>query len=123
MFTCKIGSKITLKEYNNFLIRKESSGYKYQRKSNGDVYVIDMSDPEISHVTYLLQRYFELANGGVFSNPPIEIHVHPDPTVTGGFIAADVAVAPHLNHVQRPIVPYPGPPPGDKTVFFRDLIC
>ncbi|CAB5192624.1 hypothetical protein RhiirA5_411586 [Rhizophagus irregularis] len=82
-----------------------------------------MSDPEISHVTYLLQRYFELANGGVFSNPPIEIHVHPDPTVTGGFIAADVAVAPHLNHVQRPIVPYPGPPPGDKTVFFRDLIC
>ncbi|EXX75129.1 hypothetical protein RirG_044470 [Rhizophagus irregularis DAOM 197198w] len=74
MFTCKIGSKITLKEYNNFLIRKESSGYKYQRKSNGDVYVIDMSDPEISHVTYLLQRYFELANGGVFSNPPIEIH-------------------------------------------------
>ncbi|PKY37985.1 hypothetical protein RhiirA4_536901 [Rhizophagus irregularis] len=67
------------------------------------------------HVTYLLQRYFELANGGVFSNPPIEIHVHPDPTVTGGFIAADVAVAPHLNHVQRPIVPYPGTPPGDKN--------
>ncbi|RGB24191.1 hypothetical protein C1646_676552 [Rhizophagus diaphanus] len=41
--------------------------------------------------------------------------IHPDPTVTGGFIAADVAVAPHLNHVQRPIVPYPGPPPGDKN--------
>ncbi|CAB5357540.1 unnamed protein product [Rhizophagus irregularis] len=75
-------------------------------------------------MTVSLPRYlsatkiFELANGGVFSNPPIKIHgdgFHPDPTVTGGFIAADVAVASHLNHVQRPIIPYPGPPPGDKN--------
>ncbi|CAG8486062.1 17261_t:CDS:2 [Rhizophagus irregularis] len=92
---CKIGSKITLEEYNNFLIRKESSGYKYQRKSDGDV-----------------------ANRGVFFNPPIVTNgdgFHFDPTVNGGFIAADVAVAPHLNHVQQPIVLYPGPPPGDKN--------
>ncbi|CAB4380230.1 unnamed protein product [Rhizophagus irregularis] len=91
----QIGSKITLEEYNNFLVRKESSGYKYQRKSNGDV-----------------------ANRGVFFNPPIVTNgdgFHFDPTVNGGFIAADVAVAPHLNHVQQPIVPYPGPPPGDKN--------
>ncbi|GBC26239.2 hypothetical protein GLOIN_2v1480847 [Rhizophagus irregularis DAOM 181602=DAOM 197198] len=77
----QIGSKITLEEYNNFLIRKESSGYKYQRKS-------------------------DVTNGDGF---------HFDPTVNGGFIAADVAVAPHLNHVQQPIVLYPGPPPGDKN--------
>ncbi|CAB5376313.1 unnamed protein product [Rhizophagus irregularis] len=77
----QIGSKITLEEYNNFLVRKESSG-------------------------------------GVFFNPPIVTNgdgFHFDPTVNGGFIAADVAVAPHLNHVQQPIVPYPGPPPGDKN--------
>ena len=42
----KIGSNISIKEYNKFLVRQESSGYKYQRKNNGDVFIIDMCDPE-----------------------------------------------------------------------------
>lgn len=72
-FPCKIGSKITVEEYNNFLERKESSGYKYQRKSNGDIYIIDMSDPEHGAVCALLQAYFNIANGGVIINPPVDV--------------------------------------------------
>jgi len=37
----KIGSDITIEEYNKFLERQESSAYKYQRKDNGDVFIID----------------------------------------------------------------------------------
>ena len=146
-FPCKIGSKITAEEYNNFLQRKESSGYKYEHRTNGDVYVIDMSDPEHNAVVELLQDYFNIANGGVIRNKPIRVSgdeckrtplvylvlnlyiidsqifyipllVHFNPTVMGQFIASDVMVKPNGNHVQQPIVPYPGPPPGDKNVFF-----
>jgi hypothetical protein len=70
-FPCKIGSKITLEEYNKFLERKESSGYKYERKVNGDVYVIDMNDPEHGAVVSLLLVYFNVANGGAIINQPI----------------------------------------------------
>src|SRR4051794_30276099 len=70
-FPCKIGSKITVEEYDKFLERKESSGYKYERKTNGDVYVIDMSDPEHSTIIEMLQDYFNVANGGVIRNKPI----------------------------------------------------
>ncbi|GET04119.1 hypothetical protein GLOIN_2v1789506 [Rhizophagus clarus] len=117
-FPYKIGSKITVEEYNNFLVRKESSGYKYQRKSNGNVYVIDMSDPEHGAVCTLLQIYFNLANGGAISNRPVDVSgddFHYNPTVNGEFTAADVIVRPHQNYVQRPIIPYPGPPAGDKN--------
>ncbi|CAB4386305.1 hypothetical protein RclHR1_18390004 [Rhizophagus clarus] len=117
-FPCKIGSKITAEEYNNFLQRKESSGYKYEHRTNGDVYVIDMSDPEHNAVVELLQDYFNIANGGVILNKPISVSgdgFHFNPTVMGQFIASDVMVKPNGNHVQQPIVPYPGPPPGDKN--------
>lgn len=151
-FPCKIGSKITVEEYNNFLQRKESSGYKYERKINGDVYVIDMSDPEHDAVVSLLQDYFNIANGGVIINKSIRVSgngckrtplvylvlnlyiidsqifyilhlVHFNPTVIGQCMASDVTVKPHKKHVQRPIIPYPGPPTGDKNVFFLVFIC
>ncbi|CAI2178033.1 993_t:CDS:2, partial [Funneliformis geosporum] len=60
---CKIGSKITLEEYNNFLMCKESSRYKFQQKNNSNIYVIDMSNPEHFYVVSLLQDYFKAANG------------------------------------------------------------
>ncbi|CAB4489850.1 uncharacterized protein OCT59_011853 [Rhizophagus irregularis] len=117
-FPFKIGSKITAEEYNNFLQRKESSGYKYEHKTNGDVYVIDMSDPEHGTIVEVLRDYFNIANGGVIRNKPIRVsgdEFHYNPTVMGQFIASDVIVKPNGNHVQQPIVPYPGPPPGDKN--------
>ena len=72
-FPYKIGSKVTIKNYNNFLEHQESSGYKYQRKDNGDVFIIDMGDREHGLVVSLLQRYFNAPNGGAIYDPPIVV--------------------------------------------------
>ncbi|RHZ54348.1 hypothetical protein Glove_428g95 [Diversispora epigaea] len=97
--------------------RGQSSGYKYQRRDNGDVFIIDMSNREHGLVALLLQDYFKVANGGVIINPIVvgidEFHF--SPSETNELIAADVTVYPNENHVQQPRVPYPGPPPGDKN--------
>ena len=69
-FPYKIGSKVTIKNYNNFLEHQESSGYKYQRKDNGDVFIIDMGDCEHGLVVSLLQRCFNVPNN-VDYDPPI----------------------------------------------------
>ncbi|CAI2194875.1 14313_t:CDS:2, partial [Funneliformis geosporum] len=75
---CKIGSKMTLEEYNNFFMCKESSWYKYQRKN-----------------------YFKAANEGVFINSPICVTGDGfcfNPNVNEGLIAPDTTVTPHLNY-------------------------
>ena len=62
-----------MKEYNKFLERRESSGYKYQRRDNGDVFINDMSDPEHGLVTSLLQRRFNVPNANFDYDPPIDV--------------------------------------------------
>ncbi|RHZ81180.1 hypothetical protein Glove_123g63 [Diversispora epigaea] len=114
----KIGSNIMIKEYNKFLERKESSGYKYQRENNGDVFIVDMSDPEHGRTVSLLQRYFNTPNNNINVDPLIDVgtdEFHFSPSGTGELIAPDVSVYPNMNHVQQPRIPYPGPPPGDKN--------
>ncbi|RHZ89204.1 hypothetical protein Glove_18g121 [Diversispora epigaea] len=118
-FPYKIDSNITIKEYNKFLECQESSGYKYQRLNNGDVFIIDMSNPEHGLVSSLLQDYFKVTNGGVFINPPIVVGIdefHFSLSGTDELIASDVSVYPNKNHVQQPRIPYPGPPPGKKMI-------
>ncbi|CAG8610702.1 7916_t:CDS:10, partial [Dentiscutata heterogama] len=108
--THKIGSKITIKEYNKFLERQESSSYKYQRRDNGDVFVIDMSGYEHDLVVTLLQDYFKVPNNTII-DPPIIVGsdtFHYSPSGTGELIAADVSVYPNRNHVQQSRAPYPG---------------
>ena len=62
-----------MKEYNKFLERRESSGYKYQRRDNGDVFIIDMSNPEHGLVASLLQRRFNVPNANFDYDPPIDV--------------------------------------------------
>ncbi|RHZ75339.1 hypothetical protein Glove_216g14 [Diversispora epigaea] len=110
-------SKITIKEYNNFLGRQESSGYKYQRNNNFDVYIIDMSVEEHDSVVELIQRYFNAPNNNIIVDPPIEVsgdRFHFSPFGMGELIAPDVSIYPNENYVQQPRIPYPGPPPGSK---------
>ena len=71
----KIGSDITIEEFNNFLERQESSGYKYQRKNNVNVFIIDMSNHKRCLVASLLQNFFKAANDGVFIDPPIVVGI------------------------------------------------
>ena len=72
---CKIGSKVSIKEYNKFLTRQESSGYKYQREEGGDVYIIGMGNPEHGKVASLLISYFNIPNNHVFIDPPIRVRL------------------------------------------------
>ncbi|RUO96432.1 hypothetical protein BC936DRAFT_142044 [Jimgerdemannia flammicorona] len=39
--------------------------------------------------------------------------VYDDPGGSGAVVAPDICVSPVHSHVQGPILPYPGPPPGD----------
>ncbi|CAH1768057.1 2005_t:CDS:2, partial [Entrophospora sp. SA101] len=123
----KIGSNITIKEYNKFLECQESSGYKYQQRDNGDVLIIDMSNSEHGLVASLLQDYFKVANGGVIINPPIVIGIdkfHFSPSGNDQLIASDVMVYPNASHVQQPRIPYPGPPPGNRNGWpHAQVVC
>ncbi|CAG8791805.1 6433_t:CDS:2, partial [Cetraspora pellucida] len=99
-----IGSKITIKQYNKFLEHQESSGYKYQRRDNGDVFIIDMGDPEHGKVVALLQCYFDVPNNTII-DPLIDVggdDFHYSPARTGELIAADVVIYPNMNQIQQP---------------------
>ncbi|RIB08157.1 hypothetical protein C2G38_2147216 [Gigaspora rosea] len=114
----KIGSNISIKNYNKFLESREPSGYKFEY-NNGNVFIIDMCTEVHEAVVALLQEYFRIPNGGVIINPPIVVRgqsLHPSPNADGLRIAPDIAVRPNKTYVPRPPNPGPlniGPPPSD----------
>ncbi|CAJ0634005.1 314_t:CDS:2 [Entrophospora sp. SA101] len=114
----KIGSNISIKNYNKFLESRELSGYKLEY-NNGNVFIIDMCTQEHEYVVALLQDYFKIPNGGVIIDPPIIVlgqPLHPSPNADGLRIAPDIAVLPNEAYVPRPPNSGPlnlGPPPSD----------
>ncbi|CAG8526364.1 4767_t:CDS:2 [Acaulospora colombiana] len=112
----QIGSNVSVEHYNDFLNRCESSGYKFQLRDNGDVFIIDMAYREHEFIVSLLQDYFKIPNGGVILNPPIDVvgqPFHYCPSGNGEKIAPDIAVYPSMDYIPKPTLPYPGPPPSD----------
>ena len=74
----KIGSKITIKNYNTFLENHGSAGYKFWfDKKTSDVFIIGMASTKHEAVISLLQRYFNVPNNGVVVNPPICVYGQP----------------------------------------------
>src|SRR6185295_70395 len=70
----KIGSKITIKNYNTFLENHGSAGYKFWfDKKTSDVFIIGMASTRHENVVTLLQDYFKIPNGGVIFDPPIRV--------------------------------------------------
>ncbi|PKK61815.1 hypothetical protein RhiirC2_718158 [Rhizophagus irregularis] len=109
----QIGSRVSVEAYNNFLENNVSTGYKFHW-DNGDVYIVDMASPEHEALVTWLFKYFNIPNGGVDDDPPIDIALqsyHYDPTNVRLKTAADIAICPHITLVQPPL--NPGPPPGD----------
>ncbi|CAG8660029.1 6476_t:CDS:2 [Paraglomus brasilianum] len=103
----KIGSKITIKNYNTFLENHGSAGYKFWfDKKTSDVFIIGMASTKHEAVISLLQRYFNVPNNGVVVNPPICVYGQPRLK-----IAPDVAVYPNIAFVPRPsaspVIPVP----------------
>ncbi|RIA90857.1 hypothetical protein C1645_737519 [Glomus cerebriforme] len=117
-----IGSRITIKNYNIFLLNHGSSGYKFWFQLNndnktGNVYIIDMTSAVHERVIFRLQKFFEVPNNGVVDFPPILIAgqiLHNVPSGTGVWTAPDILVQPDMVLVPKPststVVPRP---PGD----------
>ncbi|RHZ63498.1 hypothetical protein Glove_329g46 [Diversispora epigaea] len=97
----KIGSNVSVKQYNKFLECKVPRGYKYQLQDNGDVLIIDMSSNEHSELVSWLTIIFNTYNGGIPLNRPIRVGVHPSPARNGEKIAPDLAIAPSLLYIPR----------------------
>ena len=73
-----IGSKVTIKNYNTFLLNYGSSGYKFRFQLNdnnntGEVYIIDMASEVHENIVTQLQKLFEIPNNGVIGNPYIKV--------------------------------------------------
>ncbi|CAG8614280.1 1417_t:CDS:2, partial [Diversispora eburnea] len=110
----QIGKNVSVKEYNTFLERHESTGYKFYWK-NKNVYIIEMANQDHEAVISYLQDCFKEPNNRVKIHPPIEVYGQPyhfKPMGSGEKMAPDIAVCPSEAHVLRPLIPHPGPPPS-----------
>ena len=126
-----------MKDYNTFLDRNESSGYKFYW-NNKKVYIIEMANRRHESVTTVLSRCFDRPNNGAIVGPLEVSHqpckklsisymffcnsnsnslpiVHHNPVGQGEKIAPDLAVCPIDNLVQ-PTRPHPGFPRSDYVV-------
>ncbi|RHZ82899.1 hypothetical protein Glove_103g35 [Diversispora epigaea] len=111
----QIGTGVSLKEYNSFLDRNESIGYKFNWEDK-NVYIIEMANREHEAIVSYLFDCFKLPNNLVNIDPPIEVYGQPyhyNPTNRREKMASDVAVCPSEAHVPRPRDLHPGPPPSD----------
>ena len=68
----QIGSRVAVEAYNNFLENNESTGYKFHLE-NGNVYIVDMAGPEHEALVSRLFKYFNVPNGGIDDDSPIDI--------------------------------------------------
>ncbi|RHZ78369.1 hypothetical protein Glove_165g7 [Diversispora epigaea] len=112
----RIGSEVSVKNYNTFLDRNEKTGYKFSW-DEGNVYIIEMAIPEHEAVVSYLQDCFKEPNNGV-RRGPIRVYgspYHYNPIRYGEKIAPDVAVRPSNAHVLQPLIRHPGPPPSDMN--------
>ncbi|RGB36587.1 hypothetical protein C1646_741676 [Rhizophagus diaphanus] len=118
----KIGSKITIENYNTFLHHYGSRGYKFRFQLNsdnrtGEVFIIDMASPLHENIVSRLQEFFKVPNNGVVDEPPINVSGQPFHYVPGGNgikEAPDVSVSPDIAIVPRPAVSTIIPrPPAD----------
>ncbi len=60
-----------MNEYNTFLDRNESTGYKFYWE-NKNVYIIEMANMERGILAVLLDKYFEIPNNGAMLGPIVD---------------------------------------------------
>jgi len=106
-----------VKDYNTFLDRNESTGYKFYW-NKGNAYIIEMVNSDHEFVISMLQVFFRVTNNNVIDGP-IKVFgkpFHYNPINIMEKMAPDVAVYPNIiAYVPRPGVRHPGPPPGDTN--------
>ncbi|GBB89709.1 hypothetical protein RclHR1_01650016 [Rhizophagus clarus] len=70
----KIGSKVTIENYNTFFHHYGSRGYKFRFQLNsndktGEVFIIDMASAIHEKIISRLQEFFKVPNNGVVDDP------------------------------------------------------
>nr|CAG8599770.1 13692_t:CDS:2 [Entrophospora candida] len=96
---------------DNFFERHDTCGYKFDIDSKGNVFIVEMKLDEYAFVVAQLQNYFEVPNGGVVGDPPIDVGAHYQPNGGGLPSAPDVAIFPSLNIIPPSPAPAPAPAP------------
>src|SRR5213080_2869420 len=69
----QIGWNLSVKKIDNFFERHDTSGYKFDIDSRGNVFIVEMETAEHAFVVARLQEYFKVPNGGVVDDPPIDV--------------------------------------------------
>jgi hypothetical protein len=62
-----------VKKIDTFFERQDTRGYKFDIDSRGNVFIIEMEKDERGFVIKRLEKYFDVPNGGVVDNPPIDV--------------------------------------------------
>ncbi|RHZ90263.1 hypothetical protein Glove_1g48 [Diversispora epigaea] len=107
-FPIQIGWNLSVKKIDTFFERHDTRGYKFDIDSKGNVFIVEMESDEHAFVVARLQKYFEVPNGGVADDPPIDVagaSAHYKPRGRGFPSAPDVAIFPGLNIIPPPPVP------------------
>ena len=65
-----------MKKIDTFFEQQDTSGYKFDINSRGDVFIVEMEKGEHASVIDYLQGCLRIPNGGVTFNPPINIMVN-----------------------------------------------
>ncbi|GBC10204.1 hypothetical protein RclHR1_09430005 [Rhizophagus clarus] len=119
----KVGSKVTIKNYNTFLDNYGSSRYKFQFQLNsdnrtGEVFIIGMATAVRARIISRLQDFFNVPNNGVVDEPLISVSGQPFHYVPGGNGikgAADVTVTPDIAFIPKPVTSVIPRPPADTV--------
>ncbi|CAB5385690.1 unnamed protein product [Rhizophagus irregularis] len=69
----QIGWNSSVKKIDTFFERQDTRGYKFDIDSRGNVFIIEMEKDERGFVIKRLEKYFDVPNGGVVDNPPIDV--------------------------------------------------
>jgi hypothetical protein len=137
-FPIQIGWRLSVKKIDTFFERNEDArGFKFDVDSKGNVFIVEMVLAEYASVVSRLKKFFEVPNGGVIFNPPIDIVgsagkknsfellrliinliifsypiiAHYRPNGRGYPSASDITICPSLPMPPKPPVP---PPPRHK---------
>jgi hypothetical protein len=70
----QIGWNLSVKKIDTFFERQDTRGFKFDIDSRGNVSIVEMEKAEHFAVVKRLDKYFEVPNGGVADNPPIEVY-------------------------------------------------
>src|SRR5437764_10018922 len=127
----QIGWNLSVEKIDTFFERHDTCGYKFDIDSKGNIFIVEMIKAEHGSVVRQLKNYFNVPNGGVVDDPPIDvlgavgkknsfgllrrvirfiicsnsITVHYKPRGRGKPSVPDIAIYPSLNIIPKPPVP------------------